>query len=452
MSPIRLAIYAIALLAIVIGVWLSITWDEYFKDPAAVEETQDEKDMSSTSASGGGDGGAGGSGSGGGDALSEPAFDGFKSRGKDGLPVGNYETSEVLVSNPPASFENAVKGMGFSIIEKMSLEALQMEVFRLRVPKGHTVRTAVKLLREKFPGVNIDANHQFDPSADDNAAAAPAAQKEPMLSYARAAAGWGNAPIDCGRNLRIGMIDGVVKVRHPALSGQKIEFRSYHQGKRRPGPADHGTAIAAMFVGKPSEQGWGGIVPGARLLAANMFEYNKEGRLVGSASALLKSLDWMIENKVHVINMSLAGEDNSILRGVVDQVRQQGIVMVAAGGNWGRADRPAFPAAYPSVIAVTAFGDRQAVYEMANRGAYIDFAAPGVRMWTAVPGGGRYQSGTSFATPYIATLTAELALKRKMSTAGAVKEELKKYAVDLGVAGKDATYGWGFVARAPGCR
>lgn len=446
----KIALYAIAALLLVVGVWLSLTWEDYFADPVAIEEAEADKALASASAKGGarrGDDGRQGDDA----AYSEPRVDGFKSRGKDGLPVGNFEPTEILVSNPPENFENAVKGMNFSIIERMTLDTLDMKVFRLRTPEGHTVRTGVKLLREKFPGVAIDANHQFDPSADPKELTVPKAAA-PMLSYVRAAAGWGNAAMDCGRNLRIGVIDGVVRTKHPALRGQKIEFRSYHRPNRRVGPADHGTAIAAMFVGRPSEQGWGGIFPGAQLLAANMFEYNKDGRLVGSAGALIKALDWMIESKVHVVNFSLAGEDNTILRSVIERARQMGVVMVAAGGNWGRSDRPAYPAAYPAVIAVTAFDAKHAAYKLANRGDYIDFAAPGVKMWTAVPGGGRYQSGSSFATPYISALAAELVRKRKLKSAADVKDVLKDYVVDLGAAGKDTTFGWGFVARAPGCK
>lgn len=461
----RIAMYAAALLITVVVVWLSIVWDDYFGDPKK-QEGPEQAPASSSSARGKVKI----------DPRSQALKDldksfqdlnskGYGSRGKDGLPVGNFESSEVLVANPPKGFENAVKAMGFGIIEKMTLDGLGMEVLRLRVPQGLTVRTAVKTLREKFPGVNIDANHQFDPSqaADKEAAKEAAketgkatetkvAEKEPLLSYPRAAAGWKNVDPTCGRELLIGVIDGVVQTRHPAIKGQKVQFRTYHREDRRAGPSDHGTAIVAMLVGKSSEQGWGGILPGARVLAANMFEYNAQGRLVGSSGALIKAINWMLESQVNVINMSLAGEDNRILRSVIDKVREKGVVMVAAAGNWGRADRPAYPAAYPSVIAVTAFGDGHKVYDMANRGAYIDFAAPGVKMWTAVPGGGRYQSGSSFATPYVTALTADVVKKQKLKSAGQVIDALKGHAVDLGVAGKDSTYGWGFIAREPACR
>ena len=93
------------------------------------------------------------------------------------------------------------------------------------------------------------------------------------------------------------MIDNGVEVNHPALKGQKVEFRSFHKKGRRPGPNDHGTAVAAIMVGKPE---WGGLLPGAELKAANMFEMNEVGRVVGSSVALLRAVNWLATMKVKV--------------------------------------------------------------------------------------------------------------------------------------------------------
>jgi hypothetical protein len=79
--------------------------------------------------------------------------------------------------------------------------------------------------------------------------------------------------------------------------------------------------------------------------------------------------------------------------------------MVAASGNWGRSDKPAYSAAYKGVVAVTAISDKGLIYSKANTSKYIHFYAPGVRIYTAAPGGGgRLQTGTSFAVPFITAL------------------------------------------------
>lgn len=362
-------------------------------------------------------------------------------------PAARYEPGEVLVVDPSGDLRQQLAGLDFTVIEQLPFSGLNMNLLRLRIPEASSVPDALALLRQRFPGTLADANHLFETAGDTATATAEA----PPSSWVRAVIGW--PPVDerCGTGLRIGMIDAPVDTDHPALAGQHIQYRSFHGPDRRLASADHGTAVAAILVGHPSADGWGGILPGAELLAANMFEFNDSGRLVGNAVAMLKALDWMAESDVKVVNLSMAGADNKALRFALQRARSKGLVMVAAAGNWGTAERPAYPAAYDHVIAVTAFGAGGDIYEMANRGPYIDFAAPGVRLWTAVPHGGRYQSGTSFAAPYVSAQIAAESVRGAPSDAQALRDLLRKRAVDMGSPGRDDVFGWGFIEQAPPC-
>ena len=205
-----------------------------------------------------------------------------------------------------------------------------------------------------------------------------------------------------------------------------------------------------MLVGRSSSKGWGGILPGAELKAANVFEYNEEGRLVGNAAALLKAIDWMVSERGHGGNLCMAGQDNDALRYVIEHALKRGLVAVAAAGNWGRAE-PAYPAAYDEVIAVTAFGRNGELYDKAKRGSFSDFAAPGVEIWTAVPDGGRVQSGTSFAVPYVAAQVAVEVAHGSATDPDTLRQLLRPRVTDMGSPGRDDNYGWGFVANAPRC-
>ncbi len=375
-------------------------------------------------------------------------------------PENSYEDGEVVVVDPPKDFANLVRGIGFTVIESVNLGDLGITVVRLRVPSGQTVRSARRTLLGRFPGLVVDANHQFDPSQSrrrrgpDTGSAADQLRKRRASSTdsrARAAIGWKNIPVTCGRGVRLGMIDSGVDLKHPALIGQNIEFRSFHSRNRKQGPSHHGTAVAAILVGKPGVKGWGGLLPGAELKAANMFEINKIGKKVGNVIALLKGLNWMAQQKVHVVNLSIAGTNNRAVNKAFKAARKKGLVMVAAVGNWGRSDKPAYPAAYSQVLAVTAVGRYRKIYNKANTGDYIEFAAPGVRLWTAVPGGGKYQSGTSFATPYVTALLGLEIAKGASKSPASLRNILKGSVADLGKPGKDKTYGWGFVEKQPNC-
>ena len=358
-------------------------------------------------------------------------------------PKDDFEAGELVVLDPPQNFAAAVRARGYNVVEVVSLNALSLSLYRLRVPPGVTVDASRRDLAAAFPGLTIDANHRYD--AQQAPAPTPGNFKD---NLPRAAIGWGPAKPTCGQGVVLGMIDAGVDLKHAALVGQSIEFKSFHKEDRQPGPNDHGTAVAGIMVGKSE---WGGLLPGAALKAANMFERDETGNVVGNAVALLKAVNWMAEARVHVVNMSVAGADNKAVRVAVDKARRARLVIVAAAGNWGREDLPAYPAAYDDVVAVTAITQDKTIYQQASRGAYVDFAAPGVNIYTAVPNGGKLQSGTSFAAPYISVLMAIAIYGGGKSDPEVLTSTLQKGIIDLGAPGKDSTFGWGLISQQTGC-
>ncbi len=361
-----------------------------------------------------------------------------RGRGNDD-PANRFEPNELLVANAPEGFAQEAGRLGFRIIERVPLSGLDMDLLRLSLPGRISPEEALEILRANFPTLVTDVNTIFEPSAANRPA-----------SLAREIAGWSPASATCGEGLRIGIIDGAVDVDHPALKGQRIEFRSFLKEGRRPGAASHGTAIAAMMVGLPADKGWGGLLPAAQLFAGNMFEA-RGGENVGNTVALLRALEWLIEKKVHVANLSVAGGDNTLMRLAFKKAKLAGVVAVAAAGNWGSADKPAFPAALAETVAVTAVNKDMLIYRQANRGRYVDFSAPGVRVWTAVPGGGKFQSGTSFATPFIASVIAVAVARGAPPDAGELRRLLRRKAFDLGAPGRDDIFGFGILTSEPRC-
>ncbi len=116
---------------------------------------------------------------------------------------------------------------------------------------------------------------------------------------------------------------------------------------------------------------------------------------------MLQALHWLKKSGVAVANLSFAGPPDDLLHHAVRELTKAGIVVVAAAGNEGPGAPPSYPAAYEEVIAVTAVDRNLAAYRYASRGDHIDLAAPGVDVWTALPGRREGpQTGTSFAVPY----------------------------------------------------
>ncbi|MBT6241086.1 MAG: S8 family serine peptidase [Rhodospirillaceae bacterium] len=356
-------------------------------------------------------------------------------------PDTQFERGEVLVLDPPNTFSSEIRMLDFKVVETLDIDEYGMKVMRVRIPSSMNVPTATRILLSRFPNLLIDPNYIYKPSGED----IPFPKKLPRALFR-----WSDAPVSCGKGLRIGMIDSGIDITHPALKDQDITFRSFYKKGGKPGPKEgHGTAVAGILIGAPK---WGGLLPGASLFAANFIEYNELGRKVGTAMNLLNAVKWLIAKKVDILNLSIAGAESKILQKFIKRAHKEQLVMVASAGSWGRTDKPAYPAAFNDVVAVTALSLDGKIYRKANAGKYIDFSAPGVQVYTAaLGGGGRLQSGTSFAAPFITALMGLEILKGRAGTHSQLYNILQNKAKDLGAPGRDNVFGWGFVWKPPDC-
>ena len=245
-----------------------------------------------------------------------------------------YIDGEVLVMSPQADFLQRAEALGFALIERIEFGSLGLEMLRLKVPNSVDVPQATLTLRSRFPGAKVGANQLFEQTA------APGSKdRDP-----RDIVGWGRVPERCGAGIQIGMIDAAVDKNHPALKGQKIKHRSFIDKGKSVGKTDHGTAIAAILVGRSLNADSGGLLPGALLFAGSIFEQRKDGKPRGNLLAFLKALEWLAVQKVRVVNLSIASPKNEILQTAVRAVSKTGQVLVAAAGNGGPKAKPLFPA------------------------------------------------------------------------------------------------------------
>jgi hypothetical protein len=241
-------------------------------------------------------------------------------------------------------------------------------------------------------------------------------------------------------SLRIGMIDSEVDVSHPALANTRIQTRAFTSAGADM-PSFHGTAIASIIAASGSE--FMGIAPNAEVFAAEVFEQDAKRGEIASTVSLVRALDWLISSGVDVVNISLAGPPNRLLEAALLRASEQDVMIIAAAGNGGPVAEPMYPAAYSSVVAVTAVDVRGQVFRLANRGAYLDISAPGVGMRHARSGGGyAASSGTSFAVPFATTAVARL---RQLQPGDDAMELLYRSAQDLGPPGRDTIYGYGLL-------
>jgi hypothetical protein len=344
-------------------------------------------------------------------------------------------SGQLLVVDQPVTALAVARSLGFTVLEQRRLPALDLDVVRLRLPAGMTPRTGRALLLQRQPGAVVDYDDLYVPEGTFSL---------PPTDYPRRLIAWGVAAPTCGAGLKLGIIDTEVDSTLPALAAAHLRHQSF--GGRPGVDSGHGTAIAAILVG-----GGSGLLPGATLLTAQIFGRDAAGDTVADAVAFAAALDWLVRERTAVVNLSLAGHDNRLVAAAVQRAAARGTILVAAAGNDGPSAPPAYPAAYPEVLAVAAVDSRGNPDPAGNRGDYIAFAAPGVQVWTPSAEGGQFNTGSSFAAPFVTAAAGALLLDGSPADRKRITAQLAADAVDLGPPGRDPVFGWGLVHARPSC-
>ena len=374
--------------------------------------------------------------------------DPVETRPAPGVGVGSIgddrhgtEPDDLLALDLQAGDVRRARAEGFGVRERRALPNLGLVVTRLTPPRGLPVAAATARLRAALPERVVGADAVYTPQGDGC---------DPGRCWGMRLVGWRPFATGCGGAV-VGLVDTRVDATHRALAGRKLTTRSFVPAGSTPAPAEHGTALAVLLGGSPDEAPES-LLPSASLVVADVFADDGAGRARADALAVAAALDWLVGQKPTVINAALAGPDSPVLAAAVAAVLARGVPVVAAAGNGGPAAPPAYPAAYPGVLAATAVDRDLRPYRKANRGDYVTFAAPGVDLPTATAGGGTApRSGTSYATAFVTAAVAEEAVHEPGVAPRAIERRLARTAVDLGAPGRDPVFGWGLIHAPAAC-
>lgn len=371
----------------------------------------------------------------------------------------SYSQHEVLAINLSSVAVAHLRRLGFSRDASTWIGGDTVTVFS--VPSGMDALTAIDRLEAELPNEQFHLDHLYrlyqpamkdDADKDQRTKPASVNGAKKCLDdrcYPRALIRWSDDLATCASGVRIGIIDTDVDLRHPTFRGQNITHKSFHPALRSPSSNWHGTGVLALLAGRP-DSGTPGLINQAQFYVASIFFAGEDGQPVTNTVSLLQALDWMKTSGVTLVNLSLTGMDDALVQKRIASLAREGLVFTAAAGNGGPAAEPSYPAAYPQVISVTAISKHRQIFPFANHGAYIDLAAPGVDVWTAVPDSREgYRSGTSFAVPFA---TALLAIQQQ-SVRRLPKVQLLDYVetITVGAPGTGSIYGRGLVQAPPEC-
>ncbi|HYW18676.1 MAG TPA: S8 family peptidase [Nodularia sp. (in: cyanobacteria)] len=176
----------------------------------------------------------------------------------------------------------------------------------------------------------------------------------------------------------------------------------------------HGTHVAGTIAQATNNTyGVAGIAYEASLMPLKVLSAYGGGTVADIAEAIKFAAD----NGADVINMSLGGGGESqLMKQAIDYAHNKGVTIVAAAGNE-NANGASYPARYPHVIGVSAFGPGGEKAPYSNFGAGVDISAPGgsdagkILQETIDPENNNEGvflglQGTSMASPHVAGVAA----------------------------------------------
>jgi subtilisin len=253
-------------------------------------------------------------------------------------------------------------------------------------------------------------------------------------------------PNNKGTGVKVAIIDTGIDYNHPDLNDNYAG--GYDFVNNDPYPLDdngHGTHCAGIVAAEDNEIGVVGVAPEAVLYAVKVLDSSGSGYFTD----IIAGIQWAIENDMQVISMSLGADIGSAsLEEACNNAYASGIVVVAAAGNdgnpRGKGDNVDYPARYESVIAIAATDSYDKRASWSSTGPGVELAAPGVSIYSTIPGEYGTKSGTSMACPHVAG-TAALVIASGITDNEAVRTLLQDTADDLGSTGQDTWYGYGLV-------
>jgi subtilisin family serine protease len=296
---------------------------------------------------------------------------------------------------------------GLTVVDAWPMAMIGLDCFVMAVPAGHSTAAAVA-------DVSHDADVQWAEPVAMYEAQGSASHNDPLFAAQPAARQWDLADLHrvaTGKGVKIAVIDSGIEAQHPDLAGQLALNRNF-VSSRPPAFEQHGTGVAGIIAAKADNHvGIAGIAPQSRLLGLRAcWQTNPaSGRTVCDSFSVAKALYFAIGQKADVINMSLSGPDDRLVRQLVDLALERGSAIVAAFDR--RRPDGGFPA---SVLGVTAVSD-DPVAEVRV------FNAPGRDIPTTEPGDRWFVvSGSSFAAAHVSGLLALMREKHHSASAALV--------------------------------
>ena len=287
--------------------------------------------------------------------------------------------------------ETLAQQYGLTLIDDWAMPALGIDCYRMQEPPGAVPGKILGALA-------LDSRVKWAQPVSSFAAQG----NDPLYAVQPAALEWRLADmrkVATGRNVLVAVIDSGIESAHPDLAGQVALQENCDDGQTY-AAEEHGTAVAGIIAARAGNGvGIEGVAPEARLLALRACAQQAPGKTRCDTFSLGKALNFALMHGAQVINLSLSGPDDRLLRELIDLAIARGIKVVGAvdpdskdGG---------FPSNHAGVFAVAAGpAARTGEQVLVAPGRDIPTTATGAR-WGMV-------SGSSYSAAHISGMMALL--------------------------------------------
>jgi subtilisin family serine protease len=212
-----------------------------------------------------------------------------------------------------------------------------------------------------------------------------------------------------GEGVTVAIIDSGVDGGHPAVGGKLIRSLRVDLTLEEPAVVEdeeardvvgHGTACAGIIHG---------LAPEADIISIRVLNPDNKGKGLAFAHAL----DWVVENRIGIANMSLSSKSEALyatFHDLVDQAYFANSLLVCSASNY--PGEESYPSVFSSVFSVAAHDIPEPLTWFYNPNPPVEFGAWGVDVPIAwAEGGSIVATGNSFAAPHIAALAALVVAK-----------------------------------------
>ncbi|HCA5041505.1 TPA: S8 family peptidase [Acinetobacter baumannii] len=242
--------------------------------------------------------------------------------------------------------------------------------------------------------VNIDATTQSNPDWGLDRIDQKALPLNSTYSYLQTGSGTTAYIVDTG-----------ILSSHQEFSGRVLSgYTAISDGNGTTDCNGHGTHVAGTVGGTTY-----GVAKNVNLVPIRILGCDGSG----ASSNVIAGLDWILKNgkKPAVVNMSLGGATSSSLDSAVENLYNNGYVMVVAAGNSNTDACTSSPARVSKAITVAATDNTDTRASYSNYGSCVDIFAPGSQInssWIGSNTATEILNGTSMATPHVAGVVAEM--------------------------------------------